>query len=103
MLVALVSGGAALGSGAALAAPAPADPGAQSPGVQFANPNTQKLLGTAYTEALDNLLVTNTVPYDEATYNSTGLLDSTPGTFIRAGGGYAQPWTRDASINSWNA
>jgi hypothetical protein len=22
---------------------------------------------------------------------------------VRAGGGYPQPWTRDASVNSWNA
>lgn len=26
-----------------------------------------------------------------------------PNTFIKAGGGYNEPWTRDASINAWNA
>ncbi len=26
-----------------------------------------------------------------------------PGTFIRAGGHYQTPWTRDTSVNSWNA
>lgn len=61
------------------------------------------LLGGAYRAALDNLLDVNTVAYDADEYNQTGLLKDPPGTFIRAGGGYEQPWTRDAAVNSWNA
>jgi glycogen debranching enzyme len=30
-------------------------------------------------------------------------MDPEVGTFFRAGGGYEQPWTRDASVNAWNA
>ncbi|MFZ4893708.1 hypothetical protein ACL9RL_04590 [Plantibacter sp. Mn2098] len=33
--------------------------------------------------------------------NSVETADGVP--FIRAGGGYEEPWTRDAAINSWNA
>ncbi|GJF31335.1 glycogen debranching protein [Kitasatospora sp. NE20-6] len=73
------------------------------PGLSFAVPGTQAKLGTAYTKALTNLLDTNTVGYDPAVYNSSGLMTGSPQTFIRAGGGYAQPWTRDAAVNSWNA
>ncbi len=76
---------------------------ASRPVLTFANAGSQSTLGTAYTNALRNLLDVNTVPYDDATYNSTGFLSNPPGTFIRAGGGYNQPWTRDASVNSWNA
>ncbi|MFI1259242.1 MGH1-like glycoside hydrolase domain-containing protein [Streptomyces netropsis] len=50
-----------------------------------------------------NLLQTNTVPYDPAVHNRTGLMADPPGTLFRAGGGYGQPWTRDASVNAWNA
>ncbi len=70
------------------------------PALTFKDPNMQTTLGAAYSLALTNLLDVNTVPYD-ATYNATGFLKN--GLFIRAGGGYAQPWTRDATINSWNA
>ena len=73
------------------------------PAVLFANPETQALLGPAYAGALTNLLVTNTVPCDPDVYGGSGLLDPGVGTFFRAGGGYAQPWTRDAAVNSWNA
>jgi hypothetical protein len=73
------------------------------PGLAFSNPAAQSTLGTAYNAALRNLLDINTVVYDPAVYNGTGLMTNPPGTFVRAGGGYAQPWTRDASINSWNA
>ncbi|WP_372666265.1 MGH1-like glycoside hydrolase domain-containing protein [Amycolatopsis kentuckyensis] len=78
----------------AAAAPAP-------PSLEFANTDSQALFGTAYREALDNLLRTNTIGYD-AKYDKSGLLDPATG-IVRAGGGYDQPWTRDASINSWNA
>ncbi|MGW2094780.1 MGH1-like glycoside hydrolase domain-containing protein [Promicromonospora sukumoe] len=73
------------------------------PAVLFENPETQALLGPAYAGALTNLLVTNTVPCDPDVYRGSGLLDPGVGTFFRAGGGYEQPWTRDAAVNSWNA
>lgn len=73
------------------------------PAVLFADPDTQALLGPAYAGALTNLLVTNTVPCDPDVYGGSGLLDPGVGTFFRAGGGYEQPWTRDAAVNSWNA
>lgn len=71
------------------------------PTLHFANPATEALLAPAFDSALVNLLDINTVPYDDALYNKTGLL--TGDKFLRAGGGYHQPWTRDAAINSWNA
>ncbi|SEQ99427.1 hypothetical protein SAMN05216188_1073 [Lentzea xinjiangensis] len=74
---------------------------ATTPSLEFANPNSQALYGSAYTAALDNLLRVNTVGYD-AGYDKSGLMDPAVG-MVRAGGGYEQPWTRDASINSWNA
>ncbi|HVX43184.1 MAG TPA: glycosyl hydrolase family 65 protein [Mycobacteriales bacterium] len=46
-------------------------------------------MSTLYDAAMDNLQL-NTV-------------DSPSGRFVRAGGGYADPWTRDASINAWGA
>ncbi|MFD7920022.1 hypothetical protein ACFV3R_12435 [Streptomyces sp. NPDC059740] len=61
------------------------------------------LLDGAYAAALKNLLDVNTVPYDPAEYDQTGLMADPPGTFVRAGAGYEQPWTRDASVNAWNA
>lgn len=82
---------------------AAADAGAPRPTLTFANSTTQSTLGTAYTKALTNLLDTNTVSYDPAVYNSSGLMTDNPQTFIRAGGGYDQPWTRDAAVNTWNA
>jgi hypothetical protein len=81
------------------AVPAAAD--TPAPALEFANPASQALLGTAYAAALDNLLRTNTIAYDPK-YGKSGLLDPAVG-IVRAGGGYGQPWTRDASINSWNA
>lgn len=72
------------------------------PSLEFTNPNSQALLGTAYEAALKNLLRTNTIAYDPAVYDKSGLMDPKVG-IVRAGGGYPQPWTRDASVNSWNA
>ncbi|MEU7474549.1 glycosyl hydrolase family 65 protein [Lentzea sp. NPDC042327] len=87
-------------SGAVTAA-TPAAAVVTPPSLRFANPHSQALYGNAYATALDNLLRRNTIAYDPR-YNKSGLLD--PGTgIVRAGGGYEQPWTRDASINSWNA
>ena len=73
----------------------------EAPQLRFERPAVQATLGAAYDKALDNLLRINTVPYDPARYNRTGRMRGK--TFVRAGGGYDQPWTRDAAINSWNA
>ncbi|MCG6955326.1 MAG: hypothetical protein LJF04_04970 [Gemmatimonadetes bacterium] len=80
-----------------------ADPVASRPTLTFVDSASQATLGVAYEHALGNLLDVNTVRYDAAVYDITGLLADPPGTFIRAGGGYGQPWTRDASVNTWNA
>ena len=71
------------------------------PTLRFDDPTVQARLAPPFESALANLLDVNTVPYDENAYNRTGLLRG--GRFVRAGGGYGQPWTRDAAINSWNA
>ena len=96
-----------LASGGPAWARAPeADLQAGAPVLSFALPERQATLGAVYRSALDNLLQVNTVPVPRgkgAAYNQTGLLSRRPGTFFRAGGGYHQPWTRDASINSWSA
>lgn len=49
-------------------------------------------LATTYAAALHNVLDRNTVIDVDA-----------GGPVLRAGGGYDEPWTRDASINSWYA
>jgi len=91
-----------LGTTLSAAAPvAAAEVSPIAPSLEFTNPNSQALFGTAYATALKNLLEINTVPYD-AEHSKSGLMDPSVG-MVRAGGGYAQPWTRDASINSWNA
>lgn len=69
----------------------------------FQDPKSQALLGTAYESALRNLREINTIADAQRQYNRTGLFADPPGTFIRAGGNYATPWTRDAAINCWNA
>jgi hypothetical protein len=81
----------------------PAAAAVARPGLSFTDTAAQSTLGAAYTRALANLLDVNTVTYDPAMYNQSGLLTNPPGTFVRAGGAYPQPWTRDASVNSWNA
>lgn len=103
----LLRGSAAVGLGAAGlvaagGAPAFAGEGTALPHVEFGGRHGAGI-SAAYRTALTNLVEINTVPYDPAEYNQTGLLTDPPGVFIRAGGGYAQPWTRDASVNSWNA
>ncbi|BCM88902.1 hypothetical protein IAD21_00744 [Abditibacteriota bacterium] len=75
----------------------------EAPRLRFEGRLQQGTLGKAYEGALDNLLRVNTVPDTQAKHNLTGLMANPPGTFIRAGGGYGEPWTRDASLNSWNA
>ena len=77
--------------------------GAVGPELHFEKRELEALHGTAFKNALQNFLVTNTVPDTKKQYNRTGLFADPPGRFIRAGGSYATPWTRDASINSWNA
>lgn len=80
-------------------APAPL----RAPRLSFQNRAVQSLLGTAYQDALEDLLRTNTVPDITHAHNASGLMTGDPALFVRAGGGYDQPWTRDASFNSWNA
>ncbi|MER7251309.1 glycosyl hydrolase family 65 protein [Kribbella sp. NPDC000426] len=71
------------------------------PVLRFDDAAGQALYGAIYAAALENLLGINTVPYGEV-YARSGLMDPAVG-MVRAGGGYEQPWTRDATINSWNA
>ncbi|ROR73447.1 hypothetical protein [Bogoriella caseilytica] len=47
-------------------------------------------IGRLYAAALKNVFAVNTVRNED-------------GAFVRAGGGYPTPWTRDAAINSWSA
>lgn len=51
--------------------------------------------------ALRNVAKINTVRCSYKKYNKTGLLNHK--YMIRAGGNYKTPWTRDASINTWQA
>ena len=73
-----------------------------APRLRFAARLQQGTLGKAYESALDNLLRINTIADTQGHHNPTGLMVA-PNTFIRAGGGYGEPWTRDSSLNSWNA
>ena len=84
------------------AIPATATRIAGAPTLQFQNGLTQRTLGRAYNDALDNLLRINTVSDSENKHDKAGLMSDSK-LFIKAGGGYDEPWTRDASINSWNA
>ena len=74
---------------------------APRPRLTFPDAALQARLGRPFESALANVLDVNTVPCDLKTYNRTGLMREA--RFLRAGGGYNQPWTRDASINAWNA
>ena len=87
---------------AVLAPPAKLAP-LRTPRLTFQNRAVQNKLGTAYDDALENLLRVNTVPDLAHAHDASGLLTGGPAFFLRAGGGYDQPWTRDASLNSWNA
>ncbi|MBQ1265134.1 MAG: hypothetical protein IIY04_06890 [Oscillospiraceae bacterium] len=62
-----------------------------------------EVIAKAWDMALDNLLLINTVQAMPERHNKAGLLDMDFGLMIRAGGGYSQPWTRDAAINTMNA
>ena len=83
-------------------APAAAMRNADAPKLRFDNNLTQRTLGRAYNDALDNLLRINTVADAENKHDKAGLMSDSK-LFVRAGGAYNEPWTRDASINSWNA
>jgi len=74
-----------------------------APVLAFEDRMVQSNLGLAYQSAIDNLRWMNTVPDVENKHNAARLMTGDPGLFIRAGGGYKEPWTRDASLNSWNA
>lgn len=74
------------------------------PQLSFAQaPELQRTVGAAHALALENLLVLNTVRDTRQNHNRSGLFRDPPGTFLRAGGDYDTPWTRDASINSLGA
>ncbi len=74
------------------------------PQLSFARaPELQATVGAAHALALENLLVLNTVRDARQNHNRSGLFRDPPGTFLRAGGDYDTPWTRDASINSLGA
>jgi glycogen debranching enzyme len=72
------------------------------PTLHFGNANNDLLLSGAYAKAQDNVLRINRVEAD-ANHRRSGLLTGSPAYMIRAGGGYSEAWTRDASVNSWNA
>jgi glycogen debranching enzyme len=79
-------------------------PGMPRPQLTFpGQPSLQAAVGAAHQLALENLLTLNTIRDPKQNHNRSGLFRDPPGTFIRAGGDYQTPWTRDTSINSWNA
>ena len=63
-------------------------PAASNPVIHFAFPQSQRTFGAAYNDSLANLTVINTV--------------GAP-AYFRAGGDYNDSWTRDGSLNPWNA
>lgn len=65
-------------------------------------PSAVAIHGEMFERALDNLLQINTLPFHAGQFPKSGLLPS-EGRFYRAGGDYQEPWTRDATVNSWNA
>jgi len=60
------------------------------------------IISDVYAAAVENLTQINTVDCPFETYNRTGLLNPDVPFMIKAGGAYDTPWTRDASVNSWN-
>ncbi len=84
----------------------PVAPPANQPRPQLTfpgQPSLQATVGAAHQLALENLLSLNTIRDPKQNHNRSGLFRDPPGTFIRAGGDYQTPWTRDSSVNSWNA
>ena len=102
--LALVANNAPLARAQTETAPTPAAATriANAPTLRFDNDLTQRTLGRAYNDALDNLLRINTVADAQNKHDKAGLMGESK-LFVKAGGGYDEPWTRDASINSWNA
>lgn len=72
------------------------------PAKQIFSDDEENLLAKAEELALKNLNEINPLPCNPDSDNKTGLLDPSAKVF-RAGGDYPAQWTRDASINSWNA
>jgi hypothetical protein len=74
------------------------------PVLTFADSTVQNLFGTAYVDALTNLIDLNVtgVDFDYLNYN-TGLMTAPPGTYVKAGEIYDTPWTRDSSISCWTS
>ncbi|HEY1699490.1 MAG TPA: hypothetical protein VGG75_07240 [Trebonia sp.] len=75
------------------------------PTLTFENESLQNTIGTAHEAALTNVIGMNTAYADPSTYDLASRVTYPPGSLAIAGGGYPQPqrWTRDASVNSWNA
>jgi len=59
-----------------------------APVINFTFPQSQRTFGAAYNDSITNLMVINTV--------------GSP-AYFRAGGDYNDSWTRDGSLNPWNA
>ena len=75
------------------------------PSLAFESPSLQSLLGPVYEAALTNVVGINSAYAEPSTYDLANLVTYPPGNFVLAGGGYPLPqrWTRDASVNTWNA
>lgn len=73
------------------------------PQLTFQSIELQQRIAAVYQDALHNLLDINTRAAQPGHHNPIGRMQTPPGTFIRAGGAYDQPWSRDASLNSWFA
>lgn len=64
----------------------------------------EPLLARCVDAAVVNLCEINTVPVARSgEAGSGGAEGAAAAWYVRAGGGYEEPWTRDASINSWAA
>lgn len=63
--------------------------------------SSDKDVERCFERALHNAVKINTVRCKYKKYNKTGLLDYP--YMMRAGRNYKTPWTRDASINTWQA
>jgi hypothetical protein len=75
------------------------------PRLTFEDPSMQDDLGSVYEAALTNVVGINTAYADPSIYNIADRVTYPPGTFAIAGQGYPLPqrWTRDSSVNTWNA
>jgi hypothetical protein len=75
------------------------------PTLTFENSAQQTALGAVYEAALTNVVGINTAYGDPDTYDLSNLITYPPGNIAIAGQGYPLPqrWTRDSSVNTWNA